>query len=543
MSEKEFDYIIVGAGSAGCVLADRLTADGRHSVLLLEAGPRDRYPWIHVPIGYGKTMFHKGVNWGYWTEPDPGIADRSMYWPRGKVLGGSSSINGLIYIRGQHEDFDDWARLGNHGWGWQDVLPYFRRSERQQRGADDYHGADGELAVSDVPERNELCEAFIAAGQEIGIPRNDDFNGAEQEGVGYFQLTVRNGRRCSTAVAFLRPAMKRANLQVETDALCERVLVEEGRAVGVRYRRGDQRITARARGEVILAAGAINSPQLLELSGIGDPAVLGAHGIPVTRALPDVGGNLQDHLQARVILRCTRAITTNDDLKSFARKMRIGLRYVLRRRGPLAVGINQAGGFVRSRPEVERPDIQFHFGTLSSDTPGSPVHEFPGFTLSTCQLRPTSTGTVHIRASDPAEYPSIRPNYLATEEDQQVMVDGVRLSRRLVAAQAMRPYVAAEYAPGPDIQSDAALLDFVRRDATTIFHPVGTCRMGVDPEAVVDARLRVNGVGGLRVVDCSVMPRLVSGNTNAAAIMIGEKAADMIREDAAHAHAGHSAAA
>jgi len=543
MSASEFDYIIVGAGSAGCVLADRLSADGRHSVLVLEAGPPDRYPWIHVPIGYGKTMFHKGVNWGYWTDPDPGIADRSMYWPRGKVLGGSSSINGLIYIRGQREDFDDWVRLGNSGWGWQDVLPYFRRSERQQRGADDYHGADGELSVSDVPEPNELCEAFIAAGQELGIPRNDDFNGTQQEGVGYFQLTTRRGRRCSAAVAFLRPAMKRANLHVETDALCEQVLLEDGHTVGVRYRRGGQRLTARARGEVILAAGAINSPQILELSGIGDPALLGEHGIPVTAALPGVGGNLQDHLQARVILRCTRAITTNDDLRTLARKMQIGLRYLLRRRGPLAVGINQAGGFVRSHPDLERPDLQFHFGTLSSDAPGSPVHEFPGFTLSTCQLRPTSTGTVHIRDDDPATYPSIRPNYLATEDDQRIMVEGVRLSRRLVAAQAMRPYVAAEHAPGPEIQGDDALLEFVRRDATTIFHPVGTCRMGSDRNAVVDARLRVHGIGGLRVVDCSVMPRLVSGNTNAAAIMIGEKAADLIREDAVRTRAGRSAAA
>ncbi|PWG64557.1 GMC family oxidoreductase [Spiribacter halobius] len=545
MSEREFDYIIVGAGSAGCVLADRLSADGRYRVLVLEAGPRDRYPWIHIPIGYGKTMFHKGVNWGYWTDPDPGIADRSMYWPRGKVLGGSSSINGLIYIRGQHEDFDDWARLGNPGWSWQDVLPYFRRSERQQRGADAYHGSEGGLAVSDVPERNELCEAFIAAGQEIGIPRNDDFNGADQEGVGYFQLTIRNGRRCSAAVAFLRPAMKRSNVQVETGALCERVLLEDGRAVGVRYRQDGRSVEARARGEVVLAAGAINTPQILELSGIGDPGLLGEHGIRVNQALPGVGRNLQDHLQARVILRCTRPITTNDDLKSLPRKMRIGLRYVLRRRGPLAVGINQAGGFARSRPDVERPDIQFHFGTLSSDTPGSAVHEFPGFTLSTCQLRPTSTGTVHLRSTDPAEHPSIQPNYLATEEDRRVAVDGVRLSRRLVAAPAMQPYVAGEYSPGPEVRDDdeAALLDFVRRDATTIFHPVGTCRMGSDREAVVDARLRVHGITGLRVADCSIMPRLVSGNTNAAAIMIGEKAADMIREDARQNQTGQTAAA
>ncbi|WP_440997866.1 GMC family oxidoreductase [Arhodomonas sp. SL1] len=543
MSASKFDYIIVGAGSAGCVLANRLSADGRYSVLVLEAGPRDRYPWIHVPIGYGKTMFHTGINWGYWTEADPGIAGRSMYWPRGKVLGGSSSINGLIYIRGQHEDFNDWVRLGNEGWSWQDVLPYFRRSERQQRGADDYHGDDGPLSVSDIPERNELCDAFIAAGQEIDIPRNDDFNGATQEGVGYFQLTVRNGRRCSAAVAFLRPAMERPNLHVETDALCERVLLQGGRAVGVRYRQGGRTLEARAGGEVIIASGAINSPQILELSGIGDPAVLGEHGIPVNHALPGVGGNLQDHLQARLILRCTRAITTNDDLHSFARRMRIGLRYLLRRRGPLAVGINQAGGFARSDPELHRPDIQFHFGTLSSDVPGSPVHRFPGFTVSTCQLRPTSSGSVHLRTNDPAQYPSIRPNYLATDEDCRVMVNGVKLARRLVAAASLRPYIAAEYSPGPDAQSDDALLEFVRRDATTIFHPAGTCRMGNDGVAVVDPRLRVHGIEGLRVADCSVMPKLISGNTNAAAIMIGEKAADMILADALRGHGSHNAAA
>ena len=538
MPRSDYDYIIVGAGSSGCVIAERLSAEASNRVLLLEAGPPDRYPWIHVPIGYGKTMFHPRLNWGYRTEPESNVAERSIYWPRGKTLGGSSAINGLVYIRGQHQDFDDWAAAGNPGWSWQDVLPLFRRSECQMRGADAYHGADGPLAVSDVGEADELCDAFIAGGEEVGFPRNDDFNGADQEGVGYFQLTTRNGRRCSTAVAFLRGARHRDNLDIVTEADCERVIIESGRATGVSYRRGGELVTAGCRGEVILSAGAINTPKLLELSGVGNPAILEQTGIKTLHALPQVGENLQDHLQVRVIMRCTRPITTNDDLHSWYRSARIGLRYVLQRRGPLAVGINKAGGFVRSRPGLERPDIQFHFGTLSSDIPGSPVHNFPGFTLSTCQLRPESRGSVHLRSADAGDDPAIHPNYLATEEDRRVAVDGVRVSRRIAASNAMRPYVAAEYSPGEAVQSDDELLDFVRRDGTTIFHPVGTCRMGSDASAVVDPELRVRGIGGLRVADCSIMPTLVSGNTNAAAIMIGEKASDLLlaaREDRAMA--------
>ena len=528
MTSAEYDYIIVGAGSSGCVIAERLSAYPANRVLLLEAGPPDRNPWIHVPIGYGKTMFHPRLNWGYQTEPEDSVSGRSIYWPRGKTLGGSSSINGLIYIRGQHQDFDDWARAGNPGWAWQDVLPLFRRSEHQMRGADAYHGADGPLAVSDIGETDELCEAFIAGGEEAGFPRNDDFNGADQEGVGYFQLTTRNGRRCSTAVAFLRNAARRSNLEVVTEAECEQVMIDAGRATGVVYRRGNETITAHCRGEVVLSAGAINTPKLLELSGVGNPDVLEQAGIRTVKALPEVGENLQDHLQVRAIMRCSRPISTNDDLNSWYRSARIGMRYILQRRGPLAVGINKAGGFVRSRPGLERPDSQFHFGTLSSDMPGSSVHNFPGFTLSTCHLRPESRGTVHMHSADATDAPAIHPNYLATEEDRQVAIDGVRVSRRIVATSAMQPYVMAEYSPGDDVQSDDELLDFVRRDATTIYHPVGTCRMGSDATAVVDPELRVSGIEGLRVADCSIMPRLVSGNTNAAAIMIGEKASDLL---------------
>lgn len=528
MAGEAYDFIVVGAGSSGCVLANRLSADGRYSVLLLEAGGRDVYPWIHVPIGYGKTMFHTGVNWAYYTEPEPHLDGRRIYWPRGKVLGGSSAINGLIYIRGQAEDYDDWAARGNPGWAFRDVLPYFRRSENQSRGSDGYHGSGGPLTVSDVGENNELVDAFIRGGEEVGFPHNPDFNGASQEGVGYFQLNVRNGWRASTAAAFLRPARGRDNLRVETRALCSAIELDSGRAVAVRYLQGGSEHRASVRHEVIVAAGAINTPQILELSGIGDGEHLRELGIPVVKHLPGVGRHLQDHLQVRVMGRCTRAITTNDDLHSLWRRLRIGLRYVFRRTGPLAVGINQAGGFVRSRPREPRPDIQFHFGTLSSDTPGSGVHRFPGFTLSTCQLRPESTGTVHARTRDPRDYPAIHANYLAAEADRRVSVDGVRQSRRILQSRAMQPYVAAEYAPGAEVCGDDELLDFVRRDATTIFHPTSTARMGPDDGAVVDHELRVHGVGGLRVADCSIMPRIVSGNTNAAAIMIGEKASDMI---------------
>lgn len=528
---ETYDFVIVGGGSAGCVMARRLAESGRYSVLLLEAGPRDSYPWIHVPIGYGKTMFHKTLNWGYYTEADDNIHGRNVYWPRGKVLGGSSSINGLIYIRGQAEDYDAWRDAGCSGWGYDDALPYFKRAERQIRGESAHHGADGPLAVSDVGEPNELCDAFIASGQTIGVPRNDDFNGESQEGVGYFQLTVDKGRRCSTARGYLKDASKWPNLDILTDAACSTVAFSGRRAVGIHYSHKGESCFARARCEVVLAAGAINTPQILELSGVGDPTVLSEQGIDAVCAIPEVGANLADHLQARLIYRCSKAITTNDDLAHFWRRMWMGMRYVLQRKGPMAVGINQAGGFAPSRTGLDRPDIQFHFGTLSSDRPGSPVHEFPGFTLSTCQLRPESRGTTHICSADPQVYPKIRPNYLATAHDQRLMVDGVKLGRRLAAAAPLSNYIQAEYSPGPAVQSDAELLEFVRDDATTIFHPVGTCRMGNDDAAVVDPRLRVRGVQALRVVDASIMPSIVSGNTNAPVIMIAEKAGGLMLED------------
>ena len=530
MSDDPYDYVIVGAGSAGCVLADRLSADARRSVLLLEAGPPDIYPWIHIPIGYAKTMFHPVVNWRFQTEPEPHMNARRVYWPRGRTLGGSSSINGLIYVRGQREDYDDWAAGGNSGWAFRDVLPYFRKLEHNVRGASEFHGADGPLWASDVEDRHPLVEAFIEAAAELGIARNDDFNGATQEGAGYYQLTTRRGLRCSTAVAYLRPARRRPNLDVQTEAHVARVVFEGRRARGVVYRHGGAQKTAVARHEVILAAGAIQSPQILQLSGIGPPEVLRRFGIPLVHPLLGVGENLQDHLQVRVIFRCASPITTNDLLRTWSGKLRIGLDYALRRSGPMAVGINQGGLFARVLPTSSRPDVQFHLATLSSDMAGSPVHEFSGFTMSVCQLRPQSRGFVRIKSLDPFDAPAMQANYLSTELDRAMLVAGMRLARRLAATRALSPLVAGEFRPGSATVSDDDLLEFAKDTGGTIFHPSGTTKMGPssDPQAVVDAELRVHGCESLRVVDCGIMPTLVSGNTNAPVVMIAEKAAEMI---------------
>ena len=540
-TDPPFDYIVVGAGSAGCVLAGRLSEDPSTRVLLLEAGPPDRSIWIHLPIGYGKTMWSKKYNWCFSTDPDPNMNGRRIYWPRGKTLGGSSSINGLIYIRGQREDFDHWAALGNEGWGHDDVLPYFVRSERNQRGASALHGGDGPLRVSDIGARHELIEAFIAGAGEIGVPRTDDFNGEQQQGAGYFQLNTWKGWRWSTAKGYLGPAKGRPNLRIETEALATGLLFEGSRAVGVTYRQGGQTRTARCTAEVLLCAGALQSPQLLQLSGIGAPELLQRRGVPVRHALPGVGENLQDHLQVRLSYECTKPITTNDQLNSLWGQMKIGLQWLLFRTGPLAIGINQGGCFMhalrREDPAAEAatPDIQFHVATLSAEMAGGAVHPFSGFTLSVCQLRPESRGHVRIRSSDPAEPPEMQPNYLSTELDRRTTVAGVKAARAIAATAAMRPYVKREFKPGPGAASDAELLEFCRNHGATIFHPSGTCKMGRDTNAVVDARLRVHGIGGLRVIDCSVMPTLVSGNTNAAVVMMAEKAADMIREDARQA--------
>ena len=528
-----FDYIVVGAGSAGCVLANRLTASGRHRVLLLEAGGRDRNIWIHIPLGYGKLFNDARVNWLYSTEPEPDLNNRNLIQPRGKVLGGSSSINGLLYIRGQPQDFDHWRQLGNTGWSFEDVLPYFRRAEDQERGADALHGTGGPLAVSNVSEPHPLCEAFIAAARQAGFPRNDDFNGPNQEGVGYFQLTARNGRRCSTAVGYLREARRRPNLAVVTDALATRIQFSGRRATGVEYRHGETTHIANASGEVIVAGGAFNSPQLLQISGLGPAALLQSMGISVVADMPGVGADLQDHLQVRMQYRCTEPITMNDVVNNWRRRIGAGLRYVLSRKGLLTIGAGYAGGFLRTRPEATTPDVQIHFIIFSGDASGAALHPFPGFIASVCQLRPESRGFVHIKSADPAVPPAIQPRYLSRQFDCDTVVAGMKLLRHIMNQPAMRRYIAEERAPAPECASDPDLLAFARATGSTVFHPTSTCRMGPDPTAVVDNRLRVHGIERLRVVDGSIMPTVVSGNTNAAIVMIGEKGADMVLEDAA----------
>ena len=527
-----FDYIIVGAGSAGCVLANRLTASGRHRVLLLEAGGNDRNIWIHIPLGYGKLFTNPEVNWLYTSEPEPELDNRRIIQPRGKVLGGSSSINGLLYVRGQAEDFDHWRQLGNVGWSFEDVLPYFRRAEDQERGEDALHGVGGPLAVSNVSEPHPLCEAFIEAVQQAGFRRNDDFNGASQEGAGYFQLTARNGRRWSTAVGYLRSARRRSNLKIVSNALATRILFKGRRAVGVEYRLGDATRRACAEGEVILAAGAFNSPQLLQLSGLGSAALLQSYSIDVIADMPGVGADLQDHLQVRMQYRCTEPITMNDVINSWRHRIAAGLRYAMFRKGLLTIGAGYVGGFFRTSPAAATPDVQVHFIIFSADKAGERLHPFPGFIASVCQLRPESRGFVHIKSADPRQPPAIRPRYLSSPRDRDVLVAGMKLLRRIMGQPAMRLYIAEERAPGLHCTGDEDLLAFARETATTIFHPTSTCRMGRDAVAVVDERLRVRGVGHLRVVDGAVMPALVSGNTNAAIVMIAEKAADMILQDA-----------
>ncbi len=540
----EYDYIVIGAGSAGCVLAARLSEDPATRVLLLEAGPVDRSLWIHLPIGYGKTMWSKTYNWCFHTDPDPNMNGRRIYWPRGKTLGGSSAINGLIYIRGQREDYDHWAALGNPGWAYSDVLPYFIKSEGNRRAnglSPALHGSGGPLTVSDIGARHELIEAFIEGAQQIGpcgVARTDDFNGALQEGAGYFQLNTANGWRVSSATAYLKPARRRPNLRVQTEAHATGLRLDGRRAVGVHYRQGGELKTARCKAEVLLCAGAIQSPQLLQLSGIGPQALLARHGIPIVADLPGVGENLQDHLQMRLSYECTKPITTNDQLNSWFGKVGMGLQWLVSRSGPLAVGINQGGCFMRAlgdahgQPVANTPDIQFHVATLSADMAGGKVHPYSGFTMSVCQLRPESRGHIRIRSTDPLVPPEMQPNYLATDLDRRTAVAAIKCARAIAAAPAMRGLVKREVKPGPQANEDAALLEFCRDQGATIFHPSGTCKMGTDALAVLDERLRVRGVSGLRVVDASAMPTLVSGNTNAPVVMMAEKAAQMVREDA-----------
>jgi choline dehydrogenase len=533
VNEAQYDVIVIGAGSAGCAVAARLSEGGKYRVALLEAGPKDTSPWIHLPLGYGKTMWDERVNWKLFTEPDANMGNRRIYWPRGKVLGGSSAINGLIAIRGQAADYDEWANYGGEQWNYRSVLPYFKRLEHFNSDANPaFHGKSGPISVDAIRHKHQLIEAFIQSANAVGIPRNDDFNGPSQEGAGYYHLTTRKGLRSSAAVGYLRPARKRKNLDILTDARVTRIRFDGRRATGVDYLSGGQARSLTARRGVVLSAGAVHTPQLLMLSGVGPAGHLQDHGIPVLNDLSGVGANLQDHLQFRLIFRCNRPISTNDQLNSLFGKMKIGLQWLMTRTGPLAVGINQGGMFASVMPGANRPDVQFHVATLSADMAGGKVHTYSGFTMSVCQLRPESTGTIRLASADPAAQPLINANYLEAELDRRVAIGGIKLARRIARTGPLRGIVDAEILPGDAAQDDASILEFARQNGATIFHPTSTCRMGPadDAGAVVDPNLKVRGLEGLWIADCSVMPRIVSGNTNLPAIMIGEKLADHLRK-------------
>ncbi len=530
-----YDYIIVGAGSAGCVLANRLSADPKNRVLLLEAGGRDNWIWFHIPVGYLFAIGNPRSDWMFKTEPEPGLNGRSLNYPRGKVIGGSSAINAMIYMRGQAADYDHWRQLGLTGWGWDDVLPYFKKHEDSFLGAGDHHAVGGEWRIEHPRVTWDIIEAFREAAEQAGIPKVADFNTGDNEGSCYFHVNQRRGRRWSAATGFLKPVLHRPNLRLETGCLVEGIDFDGKRTTGVRWRQGGAARSARCNGDVILSAGAIGSPQILQLSGVGPGVELRNHGLPVVHDAPGVGANLQDHLQLRLIYKVTGVKTLNETYRSLLARSLMGLNYAFFRRGPLTMAPSQLGAFTKSDSSRERANIQFHVQPLSLDKFGEPLHDFPAFTESVCNVQPTSRGTVRLRSADPADSPMIAPNYLSTDEDRRVAADSIRVARRIAAQPALARFRPVEYLPGPAFGDDDAALAKAAGDiGTTIFHPVGTAKMGrdTDPTAVVDERLRVIGLSGLRVVDASVMPTISSGNTNAPTMMIAEKGAAMILEDA-----------
>ncbi|HEX3953826.1 MAG TPA: GMC family oxidoreductase N-terminal domain-containing protein [Stellaceae bacterium] len=530
---ETFDFIVTGAGSAGCPVAARLSESGRHRVLLLEAGGQDRNPWIHVPLGYTKTFTDPRVNWMFESEPEPQLNNRTLYQPRGKVLGGTSSINGMVYMRGTPSDYDNWRQRGCEGWDYESVLPFFKKAEDQERGPDEFHGVGGPLRVSN-PVRSPLADAMVAAAIEAGVPANPDFNGARQEGVGYYQTTTNNRRRWSAARAYLKSARGRANLTIATDAHATRVLLEGGRAVGVEYRTPQGLATAWCRGEVIVSGGVYGSPQLLQLSGLGPAGLLQEHGIAVVRDMPGVGNHLHDHFNTYLVFRCAQPVTVNDLAMSGMRKLAAGVQYAFNRSGHLSNAGIYAGALVRSDPRLEQPDIQINmsgWSALERLRTGIKPHPFSAFTFSPVHLRPEGRGSVKIKSPDPLAPPAIQFNFLASDYDFQALIYGARLSRKIAAQPALRPYVVEEVLPGPSVETDEQFIEEIRVRGVSNLHPVGTCRMGHEIDSVVDPRLRVHGIAGLRVADASVMPQVPGGNTNAPSIMIGEKCAAMILED------------
>jgi choline dehydrogenase len=531
-----FDYVVVGAGSAGCVLANRLSKDPQNSVCILEAGGKDNWIWFHIPVGYLFAIGNPRADWMFKTEAEAGLNGRILNYPRGKVLGGCSAINAMVYMRGQREDYDNWRQMGLTGWGWDDVKPIFRQHLDHYLGAGEHHGVGGEWRVEAPRTRWDILDTFIEAAVEAGIPRVSDFNTGSNEGISYFHVNQKSGRRWSAARGFLKPALSRPNLKVETKAHATRILFEGKRAVGVEILQNGTSRRILARKEVVLSAGAIASPQLLQLSGIGDSSFLQQHGIEVVQHLPGVGENLQDHLQLRPIYKVHGARTLNEDYRSLFKKGQMALEYALFRKGPLTMAPSQLGAFTRSSPEYATPNLQFHIQPLSLDKFGEDPHPFPAFTASVCNLRPTSRGSVRIRSGQSGDAPFIRPNYLSTSEDQRVAVDALRLVRHIVSMPALQKYRPEEYKPGAQLMTNDELLNGARDTGTTIFHPVGTAKMGIDsdPMAVTDARLRVRGIESLRVIDASIMPTITSGNTNSPTLMIADRGAAMILEDQSH---------